>query len=243
LSFDPWNHSLKFRKSTRTPSPKVGVALRVWGFTPSHFPTLPGVCDVILDLSLGPHPCNPFWFGHEPKARVATKKLMENLTHISSWINFKKLQKLMLSMTFSDALPSPKLCPIWALVSKTTELWGLEGMFPSLNTKRGRRACWSSRMGLRRGTSFNYLLEPTSNQPTSWLVRILETFGARTSHEQFWTHKTYHGLDSGETITFPHIVLFALLRGTHIRMAFCPETFKEESQKCPGLDSRDLVSS
>jgi hypothetical protein len=100
-----------------------------------------GVCDVIPDLSLGPHPCNPFCFGHEPKVRVATKKLVENLTHISSRINFKKLQKLMLSMTFSDALPSPKLGPIWALVSKTTKLWGLEGMLPSLNTKRGRRAC------------------------------------------------------------------------------------------------------
>jgi len=27
---------MKFWKSTRTPSPKVGVALRVWGFTPSY---------------------------------------------------------------------------------------------------------------------------------------------------------------------------------------------------------------
>ncbi len=98
-------------------------------------------------------------------------------------------------------------------------------------------------MGLGRGTSFSYLLEPASNQPTSWLVRILETLGARTSHGQLWTHKTHHGLDLGETITFPHIVLSTLLRGTHIRMTFCPETFKEESQKCPGLDSRDLVSS
>jgi len=36
LSFDPWNCSLKFWKSTRTPSPKVGVALGVWGFIPSY---------------------------------------------------------------------------------------------------------------------------------------------------------------------------------------------------------------
>jgi hypothetical protein len=37
LSFDPWNCSLKFQESTETPSPKVGVALRVWGFIPHTF--------------------------------------------------------------------------------------------------------------------------------------------------------------------------------------------------------------
>jgi hypothetical protein len=51
LSFDPWNRSLKFRESIGTPFPKVGVALGVWGFTPSHFPTFPGVCDVTHGLS------------------------------------------------------------------------------------------------------------------------------------------------------------------------------------------------
>jgi len=42
---------------------------------------------------------------------------------------------------FFDVLPSPKLGPRWALVSKTAELWGLEGMLPAFNTKRGRGAC------------------------------------------------------------------------------------------------------
>jgi hypothetical protein len=60
LSFDPWNCSLKFWESTRTPSPKVGVALGVWGFTPSHFLTLPGVCDMTPRLLFGPHPCDLF---------------------------------------------------------------------------------------------------------------------------------------------------------------------------------------
>jgi hypothetical protein len=72
LSFDPSNRSMKFWESTGTPSPKVGVALGVWGLTPSHSPTLPGVSDVTPELPLGPHPCNPFCFGREPKARVAT---------------------------------------------------------------------------------------------------------------------------------------------------------------------------
>jgi len=40
LRFDPWNRSLKFRESTGTPSPKMGVALGMWGFTPSYSLTL-----------------------------------------------------------------------------------------------------------------------------------------------------------------------------------------------------------
>jgi hypothetical protein len=67
LNFDPWNRSLKFQEFTGTPSPKVGVALGMWGFTPSHFPTLPGVCDVTPGLSLSPHPCNPFALVVSPK--------------------------------------------------------------------------------------------------------------------------------------------------------------------------------
>jgi len=98
LRFDPCNRSLKFRKSTGTPSPKVGVALGVWGFTPSHFITFPGVCDVTpglpLALALGLlfalTPELPlgllsgftlartlvvlFCLGREPKARVATSR-------------------------------------------------------------------------------------------------------------------------------------------------------------------------
>jgi hypothetical protein len=73
-----------------------------------------------------------------------------------------------------DALPSPKLGPRWALVFKTTKLWGLEGTFSTLSTKRGRGACWSSEMGLGIGISFSYSLEPASSQPISWLVRILK---------------------------------------------------------------------
>jgi hypothetical protein len=40
-------------------------------------------------------------------------------------------------------------------------------------------------MGLGRVTSFTYLLEPASNQPTSWLIPFWSTLGARTSHKIF----------------------------------------------------------
>jgi len=59
LSFDPCNRSLKFRKSTGTPSPKWELPWECEGslpHTPSHFLTLPGVCDVTprLPLALTP---------------------------------------------------------------------------------------------------------------------------------------------------------------------------------------------
>jgi hypothetical protein len=42
LGFDPCNRSLNIRKSTETPTPKVGAPLGVWRFIPSHFLSLPG---------------------------------------------------------------------------------------------------------------------------------------------------------------------------------------------------------
>jgi hypothetical protein len=67
LRFDPSNRSVKFWESIGTPSLKVRVALGVWGFTPSHFPTLPGIPDVTPRLPFGPHPCNPFALVASPK--------------------------------------------------------------------------------------------------------------------------------------------------------------------------------
>jgi hypothetical protein len=50
------------------------------------------------------------------------------------------------------------------------------------------------------------------------------TFGARTSHEHTWMSKTHHGLDLGETITFPIIVFFVISHRGYIQMSFCPRT-------------------
>jgi hypothetical protein len=80
--FDPSNLSLTFRESTTTPSPKVGVALGVWCLTPSHSPSLTGVSDVTPRLPLGPHPCNPFCLGREPKARVTTQGGVSKLSRV-----------------------------------------------------------------------------------------------------------------------------------------------------------------
>ncbi len=48
-----------------------------------------------------------------------------------------------------------------------------------------------------------------------------------------WTHLTHHGPDSGEAITFPHIVFSAAPREGYIQMALFPGTPKLESRNCP----------
>jgi hypothetical protein len=43
------------------------------------------------------------------------------------------------------------------------------------------------------------------------------TFGAKTNHEQTWTHKTHHGSDLREATTFPLIVYFVPFHEAHIQ--------------------------
>jgi hypothetical protein len=66
----------------------------------------------------------------------------------------------------------------------------------------------------------------------------LDTFGARTNHEQTWTHKTHNGLDLGQTITFLLIVLFVLGHGASTQMSFCPKTPKWESRNSQNWEFR-----
>jgi hypothetical protein len=133
-------------------------------------------------------------------------------------------------------LPRVQLC-------HKLEVWGLEGSLLTLSTKRGKGACWGSRIRLGRGTSYLVIRSCIQNQPTSWLEFILHSFSVGTSHGRPWTHLTHHNLDLGEATTFRHIVFSATPRGGYIRMALFPRTPKEESRNCPGLDSPRLWAS
>ncbi len=125
LSFDPWNRSLKFRESTETPSPKVGVTLGMWVFTPSHSLTLPYIprsmwCDSrasswfapLWPLCLGSRASSwlatlqPFCLGREPKARVATMvELQGNHEHvITNSMATKGLYRCVLHMNMLKSL-------------------------------------------------------------------------------------------------------------------------------------------
>jgi hypothetical protein len=87
----------------------------------------------------------------------------------------------------------------------------------------GRGACWSSGMGIRKSDKHQLLTQTYTNQ-TSWLVRSLSAFGARTNHRQTWTQKTHHGPNLGETTTFTLIVYYLLGHETSTQMSFCPGT-------------------
>jgi hypothetical protein len=56
IGFGPCNFSLKIQKSIGTPTPEVVAHLGVWGFIPSHSPTLTGTWDVTLRLPSWPTP-------------------------------------------------------------------------------------------------------------------------------------------------------------------------------------------
>jgi len=56
MGFNPYNCSLKIWESIKTPTPKVGVHFGVWGFIPSHSPTLLKTWDVTPKLPSWPTP-------------------------------------------------------------------------------------------------------------------------------------------------------------------------------------------
>jgi hypothetical protein len=68
-------------------------------------------------------------------------------------------------------------------------------------------------------------------------VHSWNIFGARTSHEQTWIHKTHHGLDLGETTTFPLIVYFVPFHEARIQIAFCPRILEWEFRNSQSWDS------
>jgi hypothetical protein len=59
LSFDPCNWSMKIWESTQTPIPQVEALLELWGFIPSHFPTLLEHAVWLSGFPLSPQPCKP----------------------------------------------------------------------------------------------------------------------------------------------------------------------------------------
>ncbi len=66
------------------------------------------------------------------------------------------------------------------------------------------------------------LANPCFGRKPKARVATWNTFGARTSHEQTWTHKTHHSPHLGEATTFPLILFFVHGHWTNTQMSFCP---------------------
>jgi hypothetical protein len=75
---------------------------------------------------------------------------------------------------------------------------------------------------LKRMTSELIIHMNLHNPTISWLMHSWNIFGAQTSHEHTWTHKTHHGLDLKEATTFPLYYSLWLAMGANIQMSFCP---------------------
>jgi hypothetical protein len=115
MIFYSYNCLLKIQESIRTPTPKVGVHLGVWGFICSYSPTLPGAWNVTpgLHFWLAPlivSPClgprlklrqNIYWF---PKNITCSRKGKEEIgwwTFIVPWsCDMKIVHHLMLANVF-----------------------------------------------------------------------------------------------------------------------------------------------
>jgi hypothetical protein len=67
MGFGSWNCSIKIRESIETLTPKMGIHLGVWGFIPSHSPTVPGAWDVTPELPSWPTPLQAFALVASPR--------------------------------------------------------------------------------------------------------------------------------------------------------------------------------
>jgi hypothetical protein len=70
MGFDPCNCCLNIQKSIKTPTPKVGAHLEVWGFIPSHSPTLLGASNVTHGLHSWPTPSQALVLVISPRLRL-----------------------------------------------------------------------------------------------------------------------------------------------------------------------------
>jgi len=66
------------------------------------------------------------------------------------------------------------------------------------------------RWGLKRVTNRSLFTRTCINQTTSWLMHGWNIFDAWMNQGHTQIHKTHHGLDLKEAITFPLIVFFVI---------------------------------
>jgi hypothetical protein len=111
LGFNPWNCFLKIRKSTRTPTPKVGAPLGVWRFIPSHFPTLSRTWNVTPGLPSWLAPSQAFALVVSPRLGlwhllyIGSRSLLKHFFPFPWPINYDRTSRCNKSSTHS--------LPIW----------------------------------------------------------------------------------------------------------------------------------
>jgi hypothetical protein len=102
MGFDPWNCSLKIQKSIKTPTPNVGGHLKVWGFIPSYFHTLPRPWDLTPGLPSWPTPLQTLALIANPRLGLRQD--------LCSWIQFHSGGIFFIWMTLSITFGGWELC-------------------------------------------------------------------------------------------------------------------------------------
>jgi hypothetical protein len=155
----------------------------------------------------------------------------------------QELGNIMYDKDGSWRTPKIGVEPTWGSNYVELRKIGTWGALPTSSTKKGvegRARSPEIRLGRwTRRSSLNLHPKPT----TKGLVSIREHPWVLGQATNTFTHKTHHGLNSGEATTFSHIVFSAALHGTCIQMALFPKTPKLESRNCPGLESQNFGSS
>jgi len=108
--------------------------------------------------------------------------------------------------------------------------FGRRSRLPTLERIEGRVGSPGIRLGRRFSRSS---LNLHQNKPPTWLVHIPGHPWVLGQAMGTLDHKTHHGPDSGEAITFLYIVFSTTPRRDYIQMALFPGTPKLESRNCP----------
>jgi len=94
--FDPCNRFLKIWESIKTPIPKVGAHLGVWGFIPSHSFALPRTWNATHGLHTWPAPSQALALVVSPSSGLWQNQLLY-LVHIWAF-NMTSMNNLSISM-------------------------------------------------------------------------------------------------------------------------------------------------
>jgi hypothetical protein len=119
MSFDPYNRFLKIQESIEILIPKVGAHLGVWGFIPSHSPTLPRAWNVTSKLQSWPAPLQALTLVASPRLRLQHLSsscfslmlllFLRNVIFIPPWHRVYSSSTLFLFF-FNVACPFPRRC-------------------------------------------------------------------------------------------------------------------------------------
>ncbi len=142
-----------------------------------------------------------------------------------------------------DTLPSPLLDPSQVQINQTSKLFGTQGTLLALNIKRGQRGMLKLQDGTRKRDKLQ-LLTQTCIKPTNKLVSSFSRAPLVLGQAMGNLELTRLTTTRARGKPSPSLIQYScFVRGTYIRMAFCPGTPKEESRNCPDLDSQDFARS